>query len=114
MNVYQLKNKFKIDYHAIKAPKPEYLFIKRTTFKSFYSQNLNPDLENPSYLGYLNYYFFIRLAIFDICYLTLTNIPRLQILTLLVIEGCFLGVVVTGWIVFKGFESKWIYYRFLL
>lgn len=71
-------------------------------------------LTLPSILKFFTFYYFFRMCLLDVCYLTLADIPTLQILLPLFIEGIFIMVVIVGARKTNVFGSKFVIFRLVM
>lgn len=72
------------------------------------------NLSLPSILKFFTFYYFFRMCLLDVCYLTLGDIPTLQILLPLTIEGIFVVVVIIGAVKTNVFGSKFVVFRLII
>lgn len=71
-------------------------------------------LKLPSLVKFFTFYYFFRMCLLDICYLTLGDLPSLQILLPLTIEGIFIALVFVTAKVTTVFGSKFVLFRLAL
>lgn len=72
------------------------------------------DLNLPQMMKFFTFYYFFRMCLLDICYLTLGEMPTLQILLPLTLEGIFIAIVIVTAKLSKVFGSKFVVFRLLL
>ena len=72
------------------------------------------DLDLPYLMKFFTFYYFFRMCLLDICYLTLGEMPTLQILLPLTLEGIFIAIVIVTAKLSKVFGSKFVVFRLLL
>ena len=72
------------------------------------------DLDLPYLMKFFTFYYFFRMCLLDICYLTLGEMPTLQILLPLTLEGIFIAIVIVTARLSKIFGSKFVVFRLLL
>lgn len=71
-------------------------------------------LNLPPIMKFFTFYYFFRMCLLDICYLTLGNIPTLQILLPLTVEGVFIVIVLITAKLTNVFGSKFVVFRLVL
>lgn len=71
-------------------------------------------LELPPVMKFFTFYYFFRMTLLDISYLTLGDLPALQILIPLTIEGIFVVIVLISAKLTNVFGSKFVVFRLAL
>jgi signal transduction histidine kinase len=71
-------------------------------------------LELPQVMKFFTFYYFFRMGLLDVCYLTLFDMPTFQILLPLTIEGIFIVIVCISAKLTNVFGSKFVVFRLVL
>jgi hypothetical protein len=71
-------------------------------------------LDLPPIMKFFTFYYFFRMCLLDICYLTLGDIPTLQIILPLTIEGIFIVIVLITAKLTNVFGSRFVVFRLAL
>lgn len=88
-----------------------YWKVKETEFKKFFMLGMKQKKNHSKYVINLNLYFYTRLLLFDICFLTLYNLPWLQILLPLTTEIIFLAFIFKARYTYDLFETRFFFYK---
>jgi hypothetical protein len=72
------------------------------------------DLTLPSIMKFFTFYYLFRMTLLDICYLTLGDLPALQILIPLTMEGVFIVIVCISAKLTNVFGSRFVIFRLVL
>lgn len=89
-----------------------YWKTKDTEFKKFFLFGLKDIKTKSRFVMNLNLYFYTRLLLYDICFLTLYNIPPLQVLLPLAAEIIFLYAIFRVRFKYHLFTSNFIFFKF--
>lgn len=71
----------------------DYREFKDQEFKRFFTNGLSLKPIDSKTVIFINFFLFFRLGVFDLCYLTLTHLPQVQIGLLIFIESIFMFMI---------------------
>jgi hypothetical protein len=82
-----------------------YKKFKNDEFKKFFTNGLIQKPSKSSFVKFINFALFFRLGLYDISYLALGNLPRMQISLLITVEMVFLFMILKCQFQYKLFKT---------
>jgi hypothetical protein len=87
----------------------DYRNFKDAEYRKFFTKGMKDKPTKSGFVIFINFFLFFRLGIFDICYLTLSNLPQFQISCLITLEFVFFFMIQKCMWKYKLF-SNWFEY----